>query len=53
MKLDIPLPKDSPIPLLGIYQKDAQSCHRDMSSTMYIVAFFLRARCSKQPDPLK
>jgi hypothetical protein len=24
-----------------------------MSSTMYIVAFFLRARCSKQPDPLK
>ena len=37
------------IPLLGIYPKDAQSCHKDMCSTMFIAALFVIARIWKQP----
>ena len=36
--------KDPIIPLLGIYPKDAQSCHKDMCSTMFIAALFVIAR---------
>ncbi|CAO2587550.1 hypothetical protein LEMLEM_LOCUS4539, partial [Lemmus lemmus] len=48
-KLGNNLPQDPVIPLLGIYPKDAQSCHRDMCSTMFIAALFVIARTWKQP----
>ena len=37
-KLGDNLPQDPVISLLGIYPKDAQSCHKDMCSTMFIAA---------------
>jgi hypothetical protein len=48
-KLEIDLPEDQAIPLLGIYPKDAPPCHRSMCSTMFIVALSLIARNWKQP----
>jgi hypothetical protein len=45
-KLDIDLPEDPAISLLGIYSKDAPPCHR---STMFIAALFVIARSWKQP----
>ncbi|CAO2601774.1 LINE-1 retrotransposable element ORF2 protein, partial [Lemmus lemmus] len=48
-KLGNNLPQDPVIPLLGIYGKDAQSCHKDMCSTMFIAALFVTARTWKQP----
>ena len=36
-------------PLLGVYPKDAQSCHKDMCSTMFTAALFVIARTWKQP----
>ena len=48
-KLGNNLPQDPVIPLLGIYPKDAQSCHKDMCSTMFIAALFVIARTWKQP----
>ena len=41
--------QDPVIPLLGIYPKDAQSCHKDMCSAMFIVALFVIARTWTQP----
>ena len=49
-KLGNNLPQDPVIPLLGIYPKDAQSCHKDMCSTMFIAALFVIARSWKQPQ---
>ena len=49
-KLGNNFPQDPVIPLLGIYPKDAQSCHKDMSSTMFIAALFVIARTWKQPE---
>ena len=43
------LPKDSAIPLLGMYPKDAPPYHRGMCSTMFIAALFVIARSWKQP----
>ena len=43
-KLEIDLPEDQAIPLLGIYPKDAPLCHRGTGSTMYIEAIFVIAR---------
>jgi hypothetical protein len=43
-KLEIDLPEDSAIPLLGIYSKDAPPCHRATCSTIFKVALFLIAR---------
>jgi hypothetical protein len=43
-KLEIDIPEDQAIPLLGIYPKDASSCNRGMCSTMFIVALFVIAR---------
>ena len=37
------------IPILGIYTKDTQSCHKDMSSTVFIAALLIIARNWKQP----
>jgi hypothetical protein len=43
-KLEIDVPEDPAIPLLGIHPKDAPTCHRGMCSTMFIVALFVIAR---------
>jgi hypothetical protein len=42
-KLDIVLPEDPAIPLLGIYSKDAPTCNKDTCSTMFIAALFITA----------
>jgi hypothetical protein len=47
--LEIDLPEDSAIPLLGLYPKDAPPIHRSTCSTVFIVALFLIARSWKQP----
>ena len=48
-KLGNNLSQDLVIPLLGIYPKDAQLCHKDMWSTLFIAALFVIARTWKQP----
>jgi hypothetical protein len=48
-KLEIDLPEDPAIPLLGIYPKDALPCDRGTCSTMFIAALFVIARSWKQP----
>jgi hypothetical protein len=47
-KLDIVLPEDSAIPLLGIYPEDAPTYNKDTCSTMFIAALFIIARNRKQ-----
>jgi hypothetical protein len=47
--LDIVLPEDLAIPLLGIYPKDAPTCNKDTCSTMFIATFFIIARSWKEP----
>ena len=42
-------PQDPGIPLLGIHPKNAQSCHKNMCSTMFIEALFFIARTWTQP----
>jgi hypothetical protein len=51
-KLDIVLPEDPAIPILGIYPKDAPTCNKDTCSTVFIVALFIIARSWKQPKCL-
>ena len=48
-KLEIDLPEDPAIALLGIYPKDVPSGHRGMCSTMFIVALFVIVRRWKEP----
>jgi len=48
-KLDIELPEDPAIPLLGIHQKDAPTYNKDTCSTMFIAALFIIARSWKEP----
>jgi hypothetical protein len=43
-KLDIVLPEDPAIPLLGIYPEDAPTCNKDICFTMFIAALFIIAR---------
>ena len=43
-KLDIVLPEDPAIPLLGIYPEDAPTCNKDTCSTMFIAALLIIAR---------
>jgi len=43
-KLDIALPEDPAIPLLGIYPDDARTYKKDTCSTMFIVALLINAR---------
>ena len=43
-KLDIVLPEDPAIPLLGIYTEDVTTCNKDIYSTMFIAAIFIIAR---------
>jgi hypothetical protein len=47
--LEIDLPEDPEIPLLGIYPKYAPPCHRSTCSTMFIVALFVIVRSWKKP----
>ena len=42
--LDIVLPEDTDIPLLGIYLEDAPTCNNDTCSTRFIAALFKVAR---------
>jgi hypothetical protein len=48
--LEIDLPEDPAIELLGIYPKDAATCHRGTYSTMFIVALFVIARAGNNLD---
>jgi hypothetical protein len=47
--LDVVLPEDPAIPLLGIYPEDATTCNKDTCSTMFIDALFIIARSWKGP----
>ena len=47
--LDIVLPEDRALPLLGIYPEDAPTCSQDTCSTMFIETLFIIARSWKQP----
>jgi hypothetical protein len=48
-KLDIVLPEDPAIPLLGIYPEDVTTGNKVTCSTMFIVALFIIARSWKEP----
>ena len=48
-KLDIVLPEDPTIPLLGIYPEDALTCKKDKCSTMFPAALFILTRSWKDP----
>jgi hypothetical protein len=48
-KLDIVLPEDPAIPLLGIYPEVALTCNKETCSIMFIAAFFMIARSWKEP----
>jgi hypothetical protein len=47
--LDIVLPEDPAIPLLGIYPEDAPTFNKDTCSTMFIEALCTMARSWKEP----
>ena len=47
--MDIVLPEDPEIPLLGIYSEDAPTYAKDTCSTMFIAALFIIARSWKEP----
>jgi hypothetical protein len=48
-KLDIVLPEDLALPLLGINPEYAPTCNKDICSTMFVVALFIIARSWKEP----
>ena len=48
-KLDIVLPEDPAIPLLGIYPEDVPTGNKDTCSIMFIAALFIIARSWKEP----
>jgi hypothetical protein len=48
-KLEIDIPKNPASPLLGIYPKDAPTCHWGMCFTMFTAALFVTAGSWKQP----
>jgi hypothetical protein len=39
--LDIELPEDPAVPLLGIYSEDVPNYNKDTCSTMFIAALFI------------
>ena len=47
--MDIVLPEDPTIPLLGIYPEDVPTGKKDTCSTMFIAALFIIARSWKEP----
>jgi hypothetical protein len=48
-KLDIILPEDPAIPLVGIYPEDVPTGNKDICSTIFIAAPFIIARTWKEP----
>jgi hypothetical protein len=48
-KLDIVLPEDPSIPLLGIYSEDVPTGNKDTCSTIFIAALFIIAMSWKEP----
>ena len=48
-KLDIVLPEDSNIQLLGIYTEGTLTCNKDTCSSMFISAIFIVSSSWKQP----
>ena len=46
--MDIILPEDPAISLLGIYPEDAPTCYKDTYFTLFIVALFIIARSWKE-----
>jgi hypothetical protein len=48
-KLDIVLPEDPAIPLLGMYPEDVPIGKKDTCSIMFIAALFIIARSWKEP----
>jgi hypothetical protein len=48
-KLDIVLPEDPALPLLGIYPEEAPICNKHIPSAMFIAALFIIARSRKEP----
>ena len=48
-KLDIVLPEDPTIPLLGIYLEDVPTGKKDTCSSMFIAALFIIVRKWKEP----
>jgi hypothetical protein len=49
MQLNIVLPEDPAIPLLGIYPEGIPIGNKDTCSTMFIAALFIIARSWKEP----
>jgi hypothetical protein len=47
--MEIVLPEDPAISLLGIYPKDVPTCNKDTCSTMFIAALFIIPRSWKEP----
>jgi hypothetical protein len=47
--LDIVLPEDPAILLLGIYPEDAPTCNKGTCSTIFIAALFIIVRSWKEP----
>jgi hypothetical protein len=50
--LDIVLPKDPAIPLLGIYPEDVPTGKNDTCSTMFIVALYNSQKLERTQMPL-
>jgi hypothetical protein len=48
-KLNIILPEDPAIPLLGIYPEEVPTGNKNTCSTMFIAALFIIARSRKEP----
>jgi hypothetical protein len=48
-KLDIVLPEDPPVRLLGIFPEDALTYNKDTYATMFIAALYIIARRWKEP----
>jgi hypothetical protein len=48
-KVDIVLPEDRAIPLLGTYPNDSPANNKDICSTMFIAAVFIIVRSWKEP----
>jgi hypothetical protein len=48
-KLDIILPEDAAISLLGIYPENVPTCNKETCSTMFLAALFIIARSWKEP----
>jgi hypothetical protein len=47
--LDVVLPEDPEIAVLGIYLEDVPTCNKRTCSTMFIAALFIIARGWKEP----